>query len=184
MALAPAGGDPDVGLPSLARTVDHTAHHRHLDREIGLLERRLGLGGHPDDVDLRPSTRWTGDEIEALSLSQTQVLEQFAPGFGLFHGVGGQREPDGVADPLEQKGADPGHRLDQAAWGRSRLGHPEVERVVDPLRQQAIGGHHAGDVRVLHRDLDVGEVDVLEITDLLEGRLDQRLGQRRSVSVE
>jgi hypothetical protein len=105
-------------------------------------------------------------------------------GLGLLDGVGGEREPDRVADPLVEEGADSRHRLDEPAGRRSRLGDAEMERVVDGLGEEAVGGHHGGNVGVLDRDLDVGEVDVLEVADLLQRRLDQGLGDRRPVTLE
>ena len=67
------GRDADVGLARLARAVDHAAHDRHLDRQVQLLERLLGLLGHGDDVDLGPAARRAGDEVEALALAQARA---------------------------------------------------------------------------------------------------------------
>src|SRR5690606_4784745 len=77
-----------------------------------------------------------------------------------------------------------GHRLDDAARRRSRLGDTQVQRVVDGVGQQAVGLHHRRHVGVLHRDLDVGEVHLLEQTCLPESGLHERLWPRRPVLLE
>ena len=156
------GGDADVGLACLARAVDDAAHHRHLDGQVQLLERLLGLLGHGDDVDLGPAARRAGDQVEALALAQPERLEELAAGAGLLDRVGGQREADGVADALGQQRADAGGALDQARRRRTGLGDAEVQRVVEGLRGEPVGGDHQRHRRRLHRDLHVGEVDLLE----------------------
>ena len=174
--------DADVGLARFAGTVDDAAHHRDLDRQVQLLERLLGLLRHGDHVDLGPATRGAGDEVEALALAQPERLEQLAPRFRFFDGVGRERIPDRVADPFGQQRADAGRPLDQAGGRRSGLGHAEVQRVVEGLRRQPVGGDHEGDRRGLHRDLDVGEVDLLEVARARSGptRRAPRVWRRRT----
>ena len=82
--LCAPGSDAEVGLARLARAVHDAAHHRHLEGEVPRLERLLGGLGHRDHVDLGPSARRTGDEVEALALAQPKRLEQLAPGAGLL----------------------------------------------------------------------------------------------------
>ena len=145
VTLLLAGGDPDVGLPGLAGAVDHAAHDRHLNGEAQLLEGLLGLLGHGDHVDLGPPARGACDEVEALAFTEAERLEQLAAGTGLLDRVGGERVADGVADSLGQEGPDARRALDQPARRRSRLGHPEVQRVVEGLRGQAVGRDHQRD---------------------------------------
>jgi hypothetical protein len=87
VALLLPGRDADVGLARLARAVDDAAHHRHLDRQVQLLERLLGLLGHGDDVDLGPAAGRARDEVEALALAQPQRFQELAPGAGLLDRV-------------------------------------------------------------------------------------------------
>ena len=61
--------DAEVGLARLPGAVHDATHDRHLDRQVQLLERLLGLLGHRDHVDLRPAARGTGDEVETPSLA-------------------------------------------------------------------------------------------------------------------
>ncbi len=56
MAFAAPGGDPEVRLARLARTVDDTTHHGNLQRNLAVLERLLRLTGDADHVDLGPPT--------------------------------------------------------------------------------------------------------------------------------
>ena len=90
-----------------------------------------------DHVDLGPAARRAGDEVEALALAQPQRLEELAPGLGLLDRVGGQRVADGVADALGEQGPDAGGALQEPGRRRARLGHPEVQRVVEGLRRPA-----------------------------------------------
>ena len=81
---------------------------------FAVLERFLHGLGHPDHVDLGPAARRAGDEVEALALAQPERLEQLPPGARLFHRVGGERVPDGVADALGEERGDPGGALQRA----------------------------------------------------------------------
>ena len=181
--FAPPGGDAEVGLPGLAGAVDHAAHDRHLEGDVALGQGRLGLLGDPDHVDLGPPAGRAGDQVEALALPQPEGLEKLAAGPGLLHRIGGQRVADGVADALGQQGADPGRRLDEPVRRRPRLGHAEVQRVVDRVGQQPVGVDHQRHRRRLHRDLHVGETDLLEQRQLAGGAGHQRLGRGAAVAL-
>ena len=98
-----AGGDAEVGLAGLARTVDHAAHHRDLQRDLAIAERLHRPVGDVDHVDLGTAAARAGDQVDVLALAQTERLEQLATGAGLLHRVGGERVADGVADALEQQ---------------------------------------------------------------------------------
>ena len=177
VALAAPGGDAEVGLAGFTRAVDHAAHHRHLEGDVALGQRRLGLLGDPDDVDLGPPAGRAGDQVEPLALAQPERFEELATGPGLLHRVGGERVADGVADALGEEGADPGRRLDEPGRRRAGLGHPEVQRVVDGVGQEPVGVDHERHRRRLDRDLHVGEADLLEQGQLVGGAGHQRLGR-------
>ena len=66
--MAP-GRDPEVGLASLTRSVDDTAHDGHLQRPGVGLEGLLRSAGDVDHVDLGPAARGTGDEVEPFALA-------------------------------------------------------------------------------------------------------------------
>ena len=136
----------------------------------------LRVVGHLDHVDLGPAARRAGDEVEALALAQAHGLEELAAGAGLLHRVGGERVADGVADALGQQRGDAGGGLHQPGGRRPGLGDPEVQRMVDGVGQQPVGVDHQRHVRRLHRDLDVGEADLVEVGDLAQRRLDHGLG--------
>ena len=59
-------------------------------------------------------------------LPQFQGLEDFPSDPYFFHRIAGQRHPQGVADPLVQKGSEPDGAFDGAAPGGPRLGDPDV----------------------------------------------------------
>ena len=135
VAALVAGGDPEVGLAGLARSVDDAAHHRDLQRQLALAERLHRPLGDVDHVDLGPPARRAGDEVDVLALAQAERLEQLAAGPRLLDRVGGERVADRVADALEQQRGDAGRGLDQAGRRRPGLGDAEVQRVVGDLRR-------------------------------------------------
>ena len=118
-----------------------------------------------------------------LRSRRPSVSSSCRPGARLLDRIGGEREADRVADALGEQRADAGGRLDQPAGRRTRLGHAEVQRVVDGLGQQPVRVDHHRHVRRLHRDLDVVEADLGEVGELALRRGDQRLGGRTAVSL-
>jgi hypothetical protein len=56
-----------------------------------------------------------------------------------------------------------------------------MKRIVNPLGKTTIGSDHIRTVRVLHRDLDQVKALVLQQANLIQGRLDQGLRDRRPV---
>src|SRR5918993_479052 len=56
VAALAAGGDAEVGVLGLARPVDDAAHDRHLQRDLAIAERLLGLGSGLASV----TPRWSG----------------------------------------------------------------------------------------------------------------------------
>jgi len=89
--------------------------------------------------------------------------------------IGGQRVSDGVADPLSQQGADAGRGLDQSGGRGTGLGYAKVQRIVGHLGELPIGLDHERNAGRLDGDLDEVEVNLGEVADLVEGRLDHGL---------
>ena len=138
LPLAVPGGDPQVRLAGLARTVDHTAHDRHPQRHVEALEPGGDLFGEGVDVDLGPAAGGARHDLQP-ALAQVEGLQDLHPDLDLLHRRGGQRHADGVADAVGQQGSE-GHRgLDGALEGRAGLGDPQVQRVVALLGEQAVG---------------------------------------------
>ena len=181
VAALVAGGDAEVGFAGFAGTVDDASHHRHLERQLALAERRHRPLGDVDHVDLGAAARRARDQVDVLALAQTERLEQLAAGPRLLDRIGGQRVADRVADALHQQGGDAGRPLDQPGRRRTGLGHAEVERVVGDLAELPVGLDHQRHARRLDRDLDQVEPDLVEVGDLLQRRLDHRLGRRPAV---
>ena len=126
-----ARGDSQVRVTRFAWSIDHAAHHRDLDRQIEFGQRGLGLVGDLDDVHLGAATTRTGNEVETLALAQTQRLEELATGAGFLDRVGRQRIAQRVADAFGEQRRDTGCSLQESPRQRTRLGHPEVQRVLE-----------------------------------------------------
>jgi hypothetical protein len=86
------------------------------------LQGGLGVVGDLDHIDLGPSARWAGDEVEALALAQPHGLEQDPTGTRLLHRIRGERVADGVADAFGQKRGDARGGLHQPGGRRPGLG--------------------------------------------------------------
>ena len=138
VTLAAAAGDPEIGFARLAGTVHDTTHHRDLQRDVARLERGLRGRRDTDHVDLGATARRARDEVETLALAQPERLEQHLARLRLFHRIGGEREPDRVADAFGEQRRDPGDRLDQTLRHRTRFGDTEMQRMIGRLRQQPV----------------------------------------------
>src|SRR6478735_4345776 len=180
LALAVAGGDAEIGLAGLARTVDDAAHDGHAQRHGHPLEACGHLVGERVDVDLGATARRARDDLE-LARSQVEALQDLDADLDLLDGRSRQGDADRVADPTREQGAEGRRRLDGALEGRAGLGDTEVQGPVAPLGEQLVGAHHDDGVVVLDRDLEVVEVVLLEEARLPDGRLDERLGRRLAV---
>ena len=86
-----------------------------------------------------------------------------------------ERDADRVADAVGQQRAEADRGLQRARPLRARLGDAEVQRVGDPLAQQAVRGDRVRHVGRLDRDLEVREVEPLHQRDELDAGGDQRL---------
>ena len=183
LPLAVAGGDAEVSLARLARTVHDAAHHGHAQGHGHAFETLGDLVRQRVDVDLRAPARRARDDLE-LALAQVQRLQDLVPDLDLFGGRRGERDADRVADALRQQDAERRGALDGALEGRARLGDAEVQRPVPRLGEQAVGLHHDDRVVVLHRDLEVVEVMLFEQRRLPDRTLHERLRGRLAVLLE
>ena len=68
VAPSPSGSDPEVGVPSLARAVDNTAHDSHLEGDLTVSKGHHGLLGNSHHVNLGPPAARTGDQINVTAL--------------------------------------------------------------------------------------------------------------------
>ena len=105
LALAVAGGDAEVGLAGLARTVDDAAHDGDAQRHLHALEAGGHLVGELVDVDLGAAARRAGDDLE-LARAQVERLQDLDADLDLLDRRRGQRDPDRVADALGQQRAE------------------------------------------------------------------------------
>src|SRR6476469_4335578 len=138
LALAVAGGDAEVGLAGLARTVDDAAHDRDPQRHLEAVESGGDLLGQLVDVDLGAAARGAGHDLEAARL-EVERLQDLDADLDLLDGRSRQGDADRVADPAREQGAEGGRRLDGALEGRAGLGHTEVQGPVATLGEQLVG---------------------------------------------
>src|SRR5579875_1942600 len=131
-----ARGDPEISAARLPRPVHDATHDCHLDRQVPLLEGGLRLLGDRNHIDLRTTTRRTGDEIEPLALAKAEGLEQLASGARFFDRISRQRVANGVADAFRQQRSDANGSFDQPTRRRSGFGDPEVKGMVEALRRK------------------------------------------------
>src|SRR6478672_11090732 len=175
LALAVAGRDAEVGLAGLPRAVDDAAHDGDAQRHGHALEPRGDLVGELVDVDLGATARRAGDDLELAGL-EVERLEDLVADLDLLDRRSRQRDADRVADALGEQGPERRGGLDGALERRAGLGDPEVQRPVAALGQHLVGLDHDDGVVVLHRDLEVVEVVLLEQRRLPDGGLHERLG--------
>lgn len=84
-------------------------------------------------------------------------------------GVGGQGNPDGVSNSLEQQCADTGRRFYQSHPFGARLRDPHMQGIGAGLRRQLVGTHHGGHVGGFD-----GQDNIVEIEFFQQGRVIQR----------
>src|SRR5207253_8087159 len=133
-----AAGDADVGRARLAGPVHLAAHDGDVDLLVEALELVLDLLRELDEVDVRPAAGGTGHERET-ALAQAERLQDVDPDRDLLGRVRGERHADRVADALREQGPEPDRRLDGPHARRPRLGHAEVERVLDLVGEHSVG---------------------------------------------
>ena len=95
--------------------------------------------------------------------------------FDFFDGWGGQRDPDGVADALDEQDAEGDGGFDGALEAWSGFGDTEVQGVVAARSELAVGGNHDERVVVFDTDFDVGEVVFFEQGAFPQSGFDQCL---------
>ena len=117
-------------------------------------------------------------------LRMPSALQDLEADADLLLGLGRERDPDRVADPEPEQGADADRALDGAAAQPARLGDAEVQRAVDRVGELLVGGDGEEDVGRLHRHLIFAEIMVLEQPDMVERALDQRLGAGLAIFFE
>src|SRR6266508_6755987 len=183
LALAVSGGDAEVGLAGLAGAVHDAAHDCDAERDLHALQAGGHLVGELVHVDLGATAGRAGDDLE-LALAQVQRLQDLQADLDLLDRWCGQRDADRVADALRQQRAEGDRRLDRALERRAGLGDAEVQRPVAALGKHLVGTHHHDRVVVLHRDLEVVEVVLLEQRRLPDRRLDQSLRGRLAILLQ
>ncbi len=99
----------------------------------------------------------------------------------LLHRVGGEGDPQRVPDAVRQQRPKGGGGFDQPHPGGPRLGDPQVEGAVQPLRRQAVGPYRGKNIGGLDGHHHVVKVQLLQQADVEEGAF--RQGLRRGALV-
>src|SRR5476649_2341526 len=98
VALARAAAcEGHVCLASLARTVHHATDDRQRHRGRNVFQPVFKLPDSLDDVEALARAAGARDDVHA-AMSQVQRLEDVESDAHLFHGIGGKRNADRVAD--------------------------------------------------------------------------------------
>src|SRR5512138_2906095 len=109
--FAPAAGNAEICLARLTGTVHHAPHDRHGKGGVQILQPPFYLFGNPDEVDLAAAAGGTGDKVYSF-LTQAEGFEYLESDPNLIHRVTGQRDPQGIANSVGEKDAEPDSRLD------------------------------------------------------------------------
>ncbi len=172
--VAPAR-DPEVGIARLAGAVDGAAEDGDLEvlriraqPLFDLLRQRL-------DTDVVAAARRTRDH-DRTAFAKAERLQDLVARANLLDRVGGQRDADRVADPVDEQCSHPDGALDRPRVGRAGLGDAEVQWVRNLCAEHPVSPDHRRHVARLDRDLEVTVVELLEQPHLLERGLDERLG--------
>ncbi len=162
LALAVAGGDAQVGLAGLARTVDDAAHDGDAQRDRHALEAGGDLLGQRVDVDLGAAAGRAGDDLQAALAAGPATPGSALP--TLTSSTGGADSETRMVSPMPSASSAPNATADlMVPWNAGPASvTPEVQRVVALLGQQPVGADHDDRVVVLDRDLDVAEAVLLE----------------------
>src|SRR5438128_6488051 len=144
-----------------------------------LLERFHGA----DHVEALASAARAGHDPHAAA-ADAEAFQNLIADSNLFLRLRRQRYPDGVADPGPQQRTDAERRLDRSADEPAGLGHAEMERTIDLVRELLVSGDGEEYVGRLDRDLVVPEIVILEDPDMVERALDQRFRTRLAIFFE
>src|SRR5690606_26577053 len=116
-----------------------------------------------------------GNEVDATG-AQTQGLENIETDLDLLDRIGRQRNANGVADALGQQHAQADRGFHRTRTQAASLGDTQVQRLLDLGGEQAIGTDGHKHVGGLDADLEVLEVQLVEMIDMAQRRLQQGFG--------
>src|SRR3954447_12038529 len=167
--------DAEICIARLAGAVDRAAEHRDLEVLRVVAEALLDRLGERLLADVVAPARRARDQ-DRSALAQPERLEDLPRDPDLLDGVGGEADPNRVADSVDEQRPEPDRALDRPCRRRARLGDAEVEWIRHPAREDPVGADHRRHVTRLDGDLEVAVVELLEQPHLLERRLDQCFG--------
>src|SRR5881628_1354252 len=158
----------------------HAPHHRDVDLLVQPTELVLDLLRELDEIDVGAAARGARDEGEA-ALPEAKRFQDVDPDPNFFGRIRGERDTDRIADALGEERPEANRRLDRPDAGRARLGHAQVERVVDLVGEHPVRLDHHARVRGLQRNLHLRIVAVFKDPDVSQRGLDHAFGGRPTV---
>ena len=127
-----------VGLTRFSGAIHSTTHNhqaeRHLDVHRGLFNFTRNL----KQIHFQAPASWAGNHHRPAA-TQLERFQHLVSHSNFFHGIGGQRYADRVADAFRQKHAHPHAGFDGAGKLRPRLGNAEVEGIITLPGHQPVG---------------------------------------------
>ena len=136
--------------------------------------------GDGDHIIFRPAAGRAGDQVRPAAAHVDGLQDAFG-GHDLFHRIGGQADPDGIADALTQQSANADGGFQHAHFRRARLGDAQMQGIVRLPGQQGIGLHVGGHMGAFHRQADVVKAAVVQQPYMAHGAVHQRLRRYAAV---
>ena len=184
-ADALTAGDAKIGRARFTGAVHFAAHHRDVNVEIAVRQHSFFDGfGQADQIDVGAAARRTGDEGQAF-LFEPERFEDFSADAHFFHRIGGQRNPNRVADAFGEQGAQTDGGFDRADRRRARLGDAQVKRIIDLARRACdrLRSSSSGS-EALSEILISVIADIFEDMDMAQAAFDHAFGGRSVVFLQ
>ena len=173
--LTVPAGDPDVSLSRLTGTVNRAAHHRNGYRSVRPDGGKplLDLGGDLYKIDLRPPAGGTGNDPHSPP-RQSERRNKRLPLAHLVHWIGSERHPYSIADAVAEQTPDPDCRTQNPRLVCTRLGNPEMKRIIALPGKDTHRLYHRPHIRRLDR-----KHRVVKIIFFKQSRMKQRTFRKR-----
>src|SRR3546814_14479393 len=107
-------------------------------------------------------------------MADADTFQYLAPDADLIDRIGRERNAQRVADARPQQHPDPDRRFHRPADQPTRLGDPQVQRIIAGVGPPLIGGDRKKHVRCLPPALESTEIAFLKTLDLIDTPAYQR----------
>src|SRR5699024_5886809 len=154
LAFTVTGCNAQIGVTSLARTVDHAAHNSHAQWEFHAVQTSGDFFSQLVHIHLCATTGWAGYDFQ-LAWTQVHRLQNLLAYLDFLNSVRGQGHTNGVANALRKQRTEGHGGLNGAHKLRPSLSHAQVQWVVGLLCELTVGSHHQHGDRVLDGDRNI-----------------------------